>query len=121
MILCIPGNATEKLNEAILKFLFIRDSSSVNHFISEIFTSSIFDDSSPYNINSKNTNNNSEKKNIIVGVYGSVYDKDRDFKIKKLREFREKLDDLVKEEYVTDSLQYYCLIASDRKKHHKTK
>ncbi len=54
--------------------------------------------------------------NITIGVFGDIHDKDKESKIKMLKELRNKmlLQDL-KDEYGTDGDMYFYAIASNRK------
>lgn len=76
----------------------------------------------PYNQgNIKNwelLHNNGE--NITVGVFGSIYDKDADAKIKQLKDLRDKCK-YIKEEYAAYNGSYYYAIASARKVRIKTR
>ena len=57
---------------------------------------------------------NSGNHNIIVGVYGSIYDKDIETKIRQLESLKQRLTDSFKEEqYVIDDTYCYA-IASER-------
>ncbi len=51
---------------------------------------------------------------IAIGVYGCVSDKDRETKIRMLRNYRSKLEGLSKEEYGVKQDAYYYFIASSR-------
>lgn len=64
---------------------------------------------------------NSGENNIVVGVYGSIYDKDTDRKIKELESLREKLYDSYIEEQCVLGDTYCYAIASKRKYKVKTK
>ena len=57
---------------------------------------------------------NSRNHNIIVGVYGSIYDKDIETKIRQLESLKQRWTDSFKEEqYVIDDTYCYA-IASER-------
>ena len=59
---------------------------------------------------------NSGKNNIIVGIYGSMYDKDITDKIKQLKAFRAGLtSDDYAEDYASTRDGYFYVIASDGK------
>lgn len=58
---------------------------------------------------------NSGENNIIVGIYGSIYDKDIEQKIKELETLRDKLYDSYKEEHAVIDDTYCYAIASERK------
>ena len=60
---------------------------------------------------------NSEKYDIIVGIYGTNYDKDKETKLKLLKEFKERLYENYKEEYMRYNDKYFYAIATK----HKTK
>ncbi len=67
---------------------------------------------------------NSGNNNIIVGIYGSIFDKDVEAKIKLIEDLKGKLsDDDFKEDYSTLNDKYFCAIGSQRmvKKMMKTK
>ena len=59
---------------------------------------------------------NKSDKRIIIGVFGSMYDKDSVDKINKLNEFKRKLDGSYQEDYITDGDTYSYVIASDKLK-----
>lgn len=58
---------------------------------------------------------NGRENDIIVGIYGSVYDKDTESKIKQIEDLRDRLDDSYKEEYAVVGDTYCYAIASERK------
>lgn len=54
--------------------------------------------------------------NITVGVFGDIHDKDKESKIKMLKELKTKMIlDGLKDEYSTDGDMYFYAIASNRK------
>jgi len=57
---------------------------------------------------------NSGLNNIILGIYGSIQDKDIEEKVKMLKLLRDKLDDEYKEDYSTLGDNYFYAIGSDR-------
>ena len=57
---------------------------------------------------------NGRENDIIVGIYGSVYDKDTESKIKQIEDLRDRLDDSYKEEYAVVGDTYCYAIASER-------
>lgn len=58
---------------------------------------------------------NSGRSNIIMGIFGSLYDNDIEYKIKELQIIKERLvSDDFKEDYVTDNGHYFYTIASNR-------
>lgn len=57
---------------------------------------------------------NSDEANITVGIFGSIYDKDIEEKIKQLKSLRDKLYGSFKEDYTTLDDSYYYAISSDR-------
>ena len=57
---------------------------------------------------------NSGENNIIVGIYGSIYDKDIEQKIKELEALRDKLYESYKEEHTVIDDTYCYAIASER-------
>lgn len=57
---------------------------------------------------------NSGDSNIIVGAYGSVYDKDKDEKIMQLKRLKDKLLLGYNDEYAVCNDNYYYVVASDR-------
>lgn len=59
--------------------------------------------------------------NITVGIFGSIYDKDIDSKIRQIEMLRDKMSDGYKEDYATDNDSYYYAIASTRKVNVKVK
>ena len=70
----------------------------------------------PYSISNWDTLHNSGNYDIIVGVYGSIYDKDIKEKLNLLKNIREKiLFGDYKYNLNTDNDIYYAAIASDRK------
>lgn len=58
---------------------------------------------------------NRRENDIIVGIYGSVYDKDTESKIRQIEDLRDKLDDSYKEEYAVVNDTYCYAVASTRK------
>lgn len=55
-------------------------------------------------------------ENITVGIFGSIYDKDIESKIKQIEMLRDGIDDeFYKEEYATEDDKYYYAISSARK------
>ncbi len=64
---------------------------------------------------------NSGQHNIVLGVYGSIYDKDAFKKIQSIREFSRLLNDAYVEDYCVDNDSYYCAIGSRRKEKCKVK
>ena len=56
---------------------------------------------------------NSGEYNIIIGVYGETSDKDRQSKIKMLKEFKDKLENGYREEQAIIYGNYYYLVYSD--------
>ena len=53
--------------------------------------------------------------NITVGVFGSIYDSDKNEKISQMEELRERLDDgCFKEDYSTCGENYYYALSSNR-------
>ncbi len=58
---------------------------------------------------------NGRENNIVVGIYGSVYDKDTESKIRQIEDLRDKLDGSYKEEYTVFGDTYCYAIASERK------
>ena len=59
---------------------------------------------------------NSENGNIIVGVYGSVNDKDKRQKVKMIENLKYQLDDHIIEECETDGDSYFYVIGSAKEK-----
>ncbi len=57
---------------------------------------------------------NGRESDIIVGIYGSVYDKDTESKIKQIENLRDRLDESYKEEYAVVGDTYCYAIASER-------
>ena len=57
---------------------------------------------------------NSGLNNIILGIFGSIQDKDIDDKIKMLKSLRDKLNDEYKEDYSTLGDNYFYAFGSDR-------
>lgn len=55
-------------------------------------------------------------KNITVGVFGSIYDKDTESKIRQIKNLRDKLNDSYKEDYAVFGEDYCYAISSDEKK-----
>ncbi len=65
---------------------------------------------------------NSRKYDIIVGIYGSTYDKDIKTKIKELKALRDKLSyEDFKEDYVISNDNYFYVIGSSRRIKEPTK
>ena len=58
---------------------------------------------------------NSSKNDIIVGVYGSIYDKDMDSKLRQISTLKSKLNGNYVEENVTINDAYCYALASKRK------
>lgn len=58
---------------------------------------------------------NGRNSDIIVGIYGSIYDKDTESKIRQIEDLRDKLDDSYAEEYAVFDDTYCYAIASTRK------
>ena len=58
---------------------------------------------------------NMSDKNIVVGVFGSIYDKDSVDKINDLNRFKSKLNGSYQEDYITEDDTYAFVIASDKK------
>lgn len=58
---------------------------------------------------------NSGENNIIVGIYGSIYDKDIEQKINELQVLRDKLYESYKDEYIVRDDTYCYAIGSERK------
>lgn len=55
------------------------------------------------------------KENITIGIFGSIYDKDMETKIKQVENLRNSLyDEEFKEEYETDEDNYFYVVSSDR-------
>ena len=54
------------------------------------------------------------KYNIIIGVFGSIYDKDKDEKIKKMLEIKRKLQTTCTEHFKRNSDSYYYVIKNRR-------
>lgn len=55
-------------------------------------------------------------ENITVGIFGSVYDKDIEQKVKQIEALRDGMeDDYYKEDYVTSGDSYYYAVSSARK------
>lgn len=55
-------------------------------------------------------------ENITVGIFGSIYDKDIESKIRQIEMLRDGIDDeFYKEEYATEDDKYYYAISSARK------
>ena len=53
--------------------------------------------------------------NIIIGMYGNIYDKDRSEKIDLMRTFLQKLNGEIISDYETLDDEYFCVIGSKRK------
>lgn len=62
---------------------------------------------------------NLSDKDIIVGVFGNVHDKDKEYKLEQIREFRDKLYDSYNEDYTTEKDMYSYIISSDKSKKKK--
>lgn len=62
---------------------------------------------------------NSKEAAIILGVYGSTYDKDIEEKIKQLQDLKEKLLDDIIESYEEYNDEYYYVISSNIKSSRK--
>lgn len=60
-------------------------------------------------------------ENITVGIFGSIYDKDIESKIRQLEMLKDKMNDGYKEDYATVDDSYYYAISSARKVLVKTK
>ena len=61
---------------------------------------------------------NSRKRNIIVGTYGSIHDKDTTNNIRQIEYLRSKLSDNdYLEDYFTNNGSYFYIIATDRMEH----
>jgi len=58
---------------------------------------------------------NSKKYDISVGMYGSIYDKDYEEKIKILKILANQMSDDYRFDYDTDKDKYFCSLNSDRK------
>lgn len=58
---------------------------------------------------------NSQLRDISIGVFGSIYDKDREEKIKFIKEMSEKMDDDHRINYDTDNDKYFYTLNSKRK------
>jgi len=69
----------------------------------------------PANIENWDNIHNIGDYNIIVGMYGSIYDKDKEAKIKELEAFRDQLDESINQEYCELDGSYCYVIASRRK------
>ncbi len=52
--------------------------------------------------------------NIIVGMYGNIYDKDKEEKLDLMRNLFQKLDEEVITDYEILSDEYFCVIGSKR-------
>ncbi len=68
-------------------------------------------------VNGFKTLHNTQFCDIILGVYGNSSDTDKEYKLKKLKEFRNDLrNEGLKEEYVTINDKYMYVVASDNVK-----
>ena len=61
------------------------------------------------------------KYNIIIGIYGKNDDKDKEIKIIKLKELKEKITKNIKEEYIKIINNYFYILASTYQKYKKIK
>ena len=57
---------------------------------------------------------NRGEKEIIMGMFGSIYDKDADDKVKELKEFKDKLVGSYNEDYMVENDTYCYVVASDK-------
>ena len=64
---------------------------------------------------------NNSDKNIVVGVFGSLYDKDSVDKINALNKFKSNLVASYQEDYITDDDTYAFVVASKKDKYKKKK
>lgn len=58
---------------------------------------------------------NSGEENITVGVYGDISDKDKNTKLKLLKDIRDKINDECIIDYTTDGDSYLAMVSSNRK------
>ncbi len=58
---------------------------------------------------------------IITGLYGKIYDKDKDSKINSLKTLKEQLKGNLKEEYIKVNDDYFYILASTDKNYEKLK
>lgn len=71
------------------------------------------------NIRSWEDLHNSSQNDIIVGVYGKTSDKDKEDKLKLIKDLRDKLYDEYIDSYETNNDNYYYVVGSKRYPHEK--
>ena len=69
---------------------------------------------SPKHIMNWDEIHNKGEKEIILGVFGNIYDKDSENKIKELKEFKNKLIGSYSEDYMVENDTYCYVVASDK-------
>ena len=67
-----------------------------------------------YDIESWDKLHNRTNYNILLGVYGNNFDKDKKDKIKLIKEFKEKLNNEFISMYETNNDEYYYIVGSNR-------